>query len=117
VSTQHEWNNSPHDVVEKARRLSQAVIGQIHRSRGAHAKAVVDMAIGAWEAVATPENVAKLAMQTMPGSDAAEIVGRLLKDTLVHLDDFLQVAHGDAKIIRDAGELIRTAVGAVTRHS
>jgi len=40
-----------------------------------------------------------------------------LKDTLVHLDDFLQVAQSDAKIIRDARELIATAVSAVTRHS
>jgi hypothetical protein len=75
------------------------------------------MSIGAWEAVATADNVAKLSMQVMPGSDAPEIVGRLLRDTLIHLNDFLLVARGDAKIIGDARQLITTAVSAVTRHS
>ena len=113
----HETHDSPHDVAAQTRRLSRAVIGQIHRSRGAHSKAVADMAIGAWEAVATADNVASLSLQTMQGADAGEVMNRLLRETLVHLNDFLLVARGDAKIIGGARELISTAVAAVTRHS
>jgi hypothetical protein len=117
LSIVHETHDSPHDVAAQARRLTQAVIGQIHRSRGIHGKAVVELAIGAWEAVATADNVAKLSIQVMPGSDAPEIVSRLLRDTLIHLNDFLLVARGDANIIGGARQLIGTAVAAVTRHS
>jgi len=117
LNTLHDTHDSPHDVAAQARRLSQAVIGQIHRSRGVHSKAVVDMAIGAWEAVSTADNVDMLSLQTMQGADAGQVVDRLLRETLIHLNDFLLVARGDAKIIGAARELITTAVSTVTRHS
>ena len=109
--------DSPPDVTARTRRISQAVVGHIHRSRGAYATEVVDMAISAWENVATNDYIHELATRTMPGSDPAELAGRLLRDTMIHLNDFQLVARGDAKLIQNARALLSTAVGDVTRHS
>jgi hypothetical protein len=109
--------DSTQDVAVKAAQLGRAVIGEIRRLRGGDAATAVDLAIGVWESIATRDNIMEIATSVTPRSQPVDVISRLHRDALIHLNDYLQISRGDARLIGSARTLLTSAVGAVLRHA
>lgn len=108
--------DSAQDVAAKAVLLGRAVLGEIRRLRGGGDEAV-DLALGVWESIATRERIIEVATRELPAGLAVDIIARLQRDALIHLNDYLHIARTDARLIGSARALLTSAIGAVLRHS
>jgi hypothetical protein len=109
--------DSTQDVAVQTAQLGQAVIGEIRRLRGGDAATAVDLAIGVWESIATRDNIMEIATGATPQSQPVDVISRLHRDALIHLNDYLQIARGDERLIGNARTILTSAVGAVLRHA
>ena len=109
--------DSPQDIAAQANRFGRAVIGQIHRLRSVESREVADLAVDAWEKIATRDYIVELATRTMVDASAVKIVDRLRRDVVLYLNDCALMDRAAGKTIGAARELVVGAIRLVLRHA
>jgi hypothetical protein len=109
--------DSAQDVAVQAIRLCRAVVGQVHRSRGASSGDVALIAVDAWEKIATRDYVLELATRTIPGATPTDVVERLGRDAEIYLTDCSQMDPMAGRAIGAARGILASAINAVLRHA